>query len=114
MQLRQMDVMGRVHLADGQEVKIVTGTDDHSWFVVCAKAFAAATARPVCLALAEALRLHGIPERILTDIQGLHRPVRPRPGPVMFDRICADNGIRHLLTACARRPPRARCSGRGG
>ena len=21
------------------------------------------------------------------------------PGPVMFDRICADNGIRHLLTA---------------
>ena len=23
----------------------------------------------------------------------------PGPGPVMFDRICADNGIRHLLTA---------------
>src|SRR5690242_21651219 len=55
MQLWQMDVMGRVHLADGQEVKVVTGIDDHSPFIVCAKAVAAATARPVCLALAEAL-----------------------------------------------------------
>src|SRR5215475_12947225 len=27
MQLWQMDVMGRVHLADGQEVKVVTGID---------------------------------------------------------------------------------------
>ena len=40
----------------GQEVKVVTGIDDHSRFVVCAKAVVAATARPVCLALAEALR----------------------------------------------------------
>jgi len=36
---------------------------------VCAKAVAAATARPVCLALAGALARHGIPEQILTDIQ---------------------------------------------
>jgi transposase len=35
MQLWQMDVMGRVHLAGGQEVKVVTGIDDHSRFVVC-------------------------------------------------------------------------------
>lgn len=30
MNLRQMDVMGRVYLAGGTEVKIVTGIDDHS------------------------------------------------------------------------------------
>ena len=41
MELWQMDVMGRVFLADGQEVKIVTGIDDHSRFVVCAKVGAA-------------------------------------------------------------------------
>ena len=33
MELWQMDVMGRVFLADGAEVKIVTGIDDHSRFV---------------------------------------------------------------------------------
>ena len=38
MELWQMDVMGRVHLAGGQEVKIVTGLDDHSRFIVSAKA----------------------------------------------------------------------------
>jgi transposase InsO family protein len=100
MQLWQMDVMGRVHLSGGQEVKIVTGIDDHSRFVVCAKAVVAATARPVCLALAEALRRHGVPEQILTDNGKVFTARFGRgPGPVMFDRICADNGIRHLLTA---------------
>ena len=71
MQLWQMDVMGRVHLAGGQEVKIVTGIDDHSRFVVCAKVVARATAWPVCQALAGALAAHGIPEQILTDIQAV-------------------------------------------
>jgi hypothetical protein len=81
MQLWQMDVMGRVRLAGGQEVKVVTGIDDHSRFIVCAKIVVAAMAGPVCLALAEALRRHGVPEQILTDIQGVHRAVRPRAGP---------------------------------
>jgi transposase InsO family protein len=100
MQLWQMDVMGRVHLAGGQEVKVVTGIDDHSRFIVCAQVVVRATARPVCLALAGALRRHGVPEQILTD-NGKVFTARfgPGPGPVKFDRICADNGIRHLLTA---------------
>jgi transposase InsO family protein len=100
MQLWQMDVMGRVHLAGGQEVKVVTGIDDHSRFVVCARVVAAATARPVCLALAEALARHGVPQEVLTD-NGKVFTARfgTGPGPVMFDRICTDNGIRHLLTA---------------
>ena len=97
MQLWQMDVMGRVHLAGGQEVKIVTGIDDHSRFVVCAKAVLRATARPVCLALGEALRRHGVPGQILTGNGKVFTARSGRgPGPVMFDRICADNGIRHL------------------
>ena len=99
MQLWQMDVMGRVHLAGGVEVKIVTGIDDHSRFVVCAKAVLRATARPVCLALGEALRRHGVPEQILTDNGKVFTARFGRgPGPVLFDRICADNGIKHLLT----------------
>jgi hypothetical protein len=95
-----MDVMGRVHLAGGQEVKVVTGIDDHSRFIVCAKAVAAATARPVCLALAGALARHGVPEQVLTDNGKVFTGrFGTGPGPVMFDRVCADNGIRHLLTA---------------
>jgi transposase InsO family protein len=100
MELWQMDVMGRVHLAGGAEVKVVTGIDDHSRFIVCAKVVAAATARPVCLALAEALARHGVPGQILTDNGKVFTARFGRgPGPVMFDRICADNGIGHLLTA---------------
>ena len=100
MELWQMDVMGRVHLADGVEVKVVTGIDDHARFIVCAKIVARATARPVCQALSEALARHGVPEQLLTD-NGKVFTARfgQGPGPVMFDRICADNGIRHLLTA---------------
>ena len=46
---------------------MVTGIDDHSRFVVCARLVARATARPVCEALRHALRLHGVPEQVLTD-----------------------------------------------
>ena len=100
MELWQMDVMGRVYLADGLEVKVVTGIDDHSRFIVCAMVVVRATARPVCRALAEALARHGVPSQILTD-NGKVFTARfgTGPGPVMFDRICADNGIKHLLTA---------------
>jgi transposase InsO family protein len=100
MELWQMDVMGRVHLAGGLEVKVVTGLDDHSRFVVSAKVVLRATARPVCQALREALARHGVPAQILTD-NGKVFTARfgTGPGPVMFDRICTDNGIKHLLTA---------------
>jgi len=100
MELWQMDVMGRVFLASGMEVKVVTGVDDHSRFIVSAKVAARATARPACQALAGALARYGVPSQILTD-NGKVFTARfgLGPGPVMFDRICADNGIRHLLTA---------------
>jgi transposase InsO family protein len=63
--------MGRVFLAGGVEVKVVTGIDDHSRFVICATAVMRATARPVCQALSAALRRYGIPGQILTDIQAV-------------------------------------------
>jgi len=100
MELWQMDVMGGVHLAGGLEVKVVTGLDDHSRFIVSAKVVLRATARPVCQALAEALARHGVPQQILADNGKVFTGRFGRgAGPVMFDRICADNGIRHLLTA---------------
>lgn len=115
MDLWQMDVMGRVFLAGGAEVKVVTGIDDHSRFVVCAKAVLRATARPVCQALAEALARHGIPEQILTDNGKVFTGRSGRgPGLVLSGRICADNGIRHLLTkpySPVNRPRRGRWSG---
>ncbi|MFE0156910.1 integrase core domain-containing protein, partial [Nonomuraea sp. NPDC059007] len=80
--------------------KVVTGIDDHSRFVVCAAIVARATSGPVCAALRAALAAHGVPEQILTD-NGKVFTARfgPGPGPVAFDRICTDNGIKHLLTA---------------
>ena len=100
MDLWQMDVVGRIFLADGTELHAITGVDDHSRFCVCARLVARATARPVCDALAWAMRTHGVPDQILTD-NGKVFTARfgKGPGPVLFDRICNDNGIRHLLTA---------------
>ena len=100
MELWQMDVMGRVRLADRSELSVVTGIDDHSRFCVIASLVRRATARPVCDALTQGLNAHGVPEGVLTDngkvFTGRFGLAK---GPVLFDRICHDNGIRHLLTA---------------
>jgi transposase InsO family protein len=100
MELWQMDITGGVHLVDGSQRSIVTGIDDYSRFCVSAKVVGRPTARPVCDALAEAMRAHGVPEAILTD-NGKVFTSRFGVGhsEVLFDRICRDNGIRHLLTA---------------
>ena len=100
MELWQCDVMGRVFLTNGREIKVITGIDDHSRFCVIAKVVARATARPVCDALLEALSIHGIPEQILTDNGKVFTGrLARKPANVLFDRICLNNGIRHLLTA---------------
>ena len=100
MELWQIDVLGHVKLATGNQVSVVTGIDDHSRFCVIAKVVARATARPVCDALLEALNTHGIPEQILTDNGKVFTGrLGRRPANVLFDRICLNNGIRHLLTA---------------
>ena len=102
MELWQMDVVGGFHLVDGTELKAVSGIDDSSRFGVSAMLVPRATAKPVCEALLAALRRWGVPEQILTDNA---KVFTGRFGPaggsaeVLFDRICAENGIRHLLTA---------------
>jgi transposase InsO family protein len=100
MELWQMDVMGGVRLTSGGELKIVTGIDDHSRFCVCAQLTPRATARPVCEAFLAAMRRHGAPEQVLTDNGKVFTARFGRgTGLVLFDRICHENGIRHLLTA---------------
>jgi transposase InsO family protein len=100
MELWQMDVVGGFLLADGTRAKALTGVDDHSRFCVPAALMARERTRPVCDALAAALRAHGVPQQILTDNGKVftgrfgHPPVE-----VLFDKICRDNGIDHLLTA---------------
>ncbi|MDP9092653.1 MAG: IS481 family transposase [Actinomycetota bacterium] len=100
MELWQMDVVGRFHLRDGTDLSAVTGVDDHSRFCVCCRLVARATAKPVCDALFLAMGAHGVPDQVLTD-NGKVFTARfgPGPGPVLFDRICNENGVRHLLTA---------------
>lgn len=100
MELWQKDITGGVHLVDGSQASVVTGLDDNSRFCVCAKVVRRATAKPVCDAFAEAMRRHGVPDGVLTDngkvFTGKYGPGK---GEVLFDRICRENGIRHLLTA---------------
>jgi transposase InsO family protein len=48
----------------------------------------------VCAAFVEALQRFGIPDEVLTDNgKFTGRFNRPRPGEVMFERICRENGI---------------------
>jgi transposase InsO family protein len=100
MELWQMDVVGGFHLADGSSVKALTGIDDYSRFCVSARLMPRERTQAVCDGLASALRTHGVPEQILTDngkvfTGRFHAP----PVEVLFDRICRENGVEHLLTA---------------
>jgi transposase InsO family protein len=100
MELWQMDVMGGVRLSSGIQLSVVTGIDDHSRFCVIARLVERATARPVCDALLEGLQRYGIPEQILTDNGKVFTgKLARKPANVLFDRICLNNGITHILTA---------------
>ena len=67
---------------------------------MCARLVARATAPPVCDSLAWAMRAHGVPDQILTDNGKVFTGrFGPGTGEVLFDRICRENGIKHLLTA---------------
>jgi transposase InsO family protein len=100
MELWQMDIVGGFPLADGTSAKALTGIDDHSRMCVCARLMARERTRAVCDGLRAALARFGAPEQILTDNGKVftgrfnHPPVE-----VLFDAICRENGIEHLLTA---------------
>jgi Integrase core domain len=104
MELWQLDVVGGVLLGDGKECKVLTGIDDHSRFVVCAGVMVRATSRAVCTHFAQAMRRHGVPQEVLTDNgKVITGRFGAKDTEVLFDRICRENGIDHLLTA-PRRP----------
>jgi hypothetical protein len=94
-----MDVVGGFPLADGTSAKALTGVDDHSRMCVCARLMTRERTRAVCNGLRAALGTYGAPEQILTDNGKVftgrfnHPPVE-----VLFDAICRENGIEHLLT----------------
>jgi transposase InsO family protein len=98
MALWQLDIVGGVFLADGTEVKVVTGVDDHSRYCVICQVVARATGRAVCLAFVAALRAFGVPGEVLTDNGKQFTDRFGKGGEVLFDRICRDNGIVHRLT----------------
>lgn len=100
MELWQMDVMSVPDLVEGMHLQLVTGLDDHSRFCVLAKLLPRATAKPICDGLLEALNRFGIPDEILTDNGKVFTgKLHKMPTNVLFDRICLNNGIRHILTA---------------
>jgi Integrase core domain len=91
--------VGGFVLADGSRAKALTGVDDHSRFCISAYLMHRESSQRVCDGLALALRTWGVPEQILTDNGKVFtgRFNQP-PVEVLFDRVCRENGITHLLT----------------
>jgi transposase InsO family protein len=99
MELWQMDIVGGFPLADGTSAKALTGIDDHSRMCVTARLMARERTRAVCDGLRAALAAYGAPQQVLTDngkvfTGRFHHP----PVEVLFDAICREHGIEHLLT----------------
>ncbi len=99
MELWQLDTVGGFLLADGTRAKALTGVDDHSRFCISAYLMVRESAQRVCDGLALALGTYGVPGQILTDNGKVFtgRFNKP-PVEVLFDRVCRENGIEHLLT----------------
>jgi transposase InsO family protein len=98
-ELWQMDTVGGFLIADGTQAKALTGLDDHSRFCVSARLMPRERTRPVCDGFRTAIGYYGAPEQILTDNARVFtgRFFAP-PVEVLFDTICRENGIEHLLT----------------
>ena len=100
MELWQLDVVHGFLLADGTSAKALTGIDDHSRFCVSARLMVRERTQAVCDGFSSALREYGLPAQVLTDNGKVFtgRFAQP-PVEVLFDRICRENGIDHILTA---------------
>ena len=99
MELWQLDTVGGFLLADGTTAKALTGVDDHSRFCISARLMARERTQSVCDGFSSALRTYGVPAQVLTDNGKVFtgRFAQP-PVEVLFDRICRENGVDHLLT----------------
>ncbi len=100
MELWQLDVVHGFLLADGTSAKALTGVDDHSRYCVSARLMARERTQSVCDGFSSALKTYGVPAQVLTDNGKVFtgRFYQP-PVEVLFDRICRENGVDHLLTA---------------
>jgi transposase InsO family protein len=99
MELWQMDVVGGFLLADGTSAKALTGIDDHSRFCVSARLMPREGTQLVCDGFVAALKAHGVPQQVLTDNGKVFTGKYSKPPvDVLFDRLCRQNGIDHLLT----------------
>ena len=99
MELWQLDVVHGFLLADGTTARALTGIDDHSRFCVSARLMARERTQAVCDGFSSAMSIHGVPVQVLTDNGKVFtgRFAQP-PVEVLFDRICRENGIDHILT----------------
>jgi transposase InsO family protein len=99
MELWQLDVVHGFLLADGTAAKALTGIDDHSRFCISARLMARERTQAVCDGFSSAMRAYGVPTQVLTDNGKVFtgRFAQP-PVEVLFDRICRENGIDHILT----------------
>jgi transposase InsO family protein len=100
MELWQMDIVGGVQIAGGNKAKIVSGIDDHSRFVISGACGAPSDGPPDVRRVTKAMRTYRVPQQILTDNGKVFTSrFGPGTGEVLFDRICRENGINHILTA---------------
>jgi transposase InsO family protein len=99
MELWQMDVVGGFLLADGCTAKALTGVDDHSRYCISATLMPKERTQLVCDGFTGALQRHGVPQQVLTDNGKVFTGKFAQPPvEVLFDRICRENGVEHLLT----------------
>src|SRR2546425_12078217 len=99
MELWQLDLVHGFLLADGTSAKALTGVDDHSRYCVSARLMARERTQSVCDGFSSALNTYGVPAQVLTDNGKVFtgRFAQP-PVEVLFDRICRENGVDHILT----------------
>jgi hypothetical protein len=99
MELWQFDLVHGFALADGTSAKALTGIDDHSRFCVSARLMPREQTQAVCDGFSSAMREYGVPAQVLTDNGKVFtgRFAQP-PVEVLFDRICRENGVDHILT----------------
>ena len=99
MELWQMDIVGGFLLSDGATAKALTGIDDHSRFCIAARLMPRERTQFVCDGFSNALHRFGVPEQVLTDNGRVFTGKYAQPPvEVLFDRLCRENGIEHLLT----------------
>ena len=99
MELWQMDVVHGFLLADGTSAKALTGIDDHSRYCISARLMVRERTQAVCDGFSSAMQTYGVPQQVLTDNGKVFtgRFAQP-PVEVLFDRICRENGVDHILT----------------